>query len=289
VKPCTPELLTLLATRQFFAVDLYTFNLIDGGVLRYGAGDIDVSLNGIVYTASGFTGPYFDRKDAKAKAHQKAGVQTDTLVFDVMPGTSMVFGQPFLQFAHEGGFDGATLKLDRAFMKTYGDTSAGAINIFSGRVGDVATGRSVCSFTVNSWLEILNLDWPRNLWMPGCINSLGDSTCDVSLGSYAVSLTVSGGSRYVIGASVPGVATYFDLGKISFTSGVLNGLSRSIRSSTSSSLTLLAPFPSTPTVGDSFVLYPGCDKTLGVNGCSKFLNTARYRGFPFIPSPSTAL
>jgi hypothetical protein len=91
------------------------------------------------------------------------------------------------------------------------------------------------------------------------------------------------------------VADDYNLGKISFTSGVLNGQSRMIRASiynsgSSASITVSTPFPAAPSTGDSFRIYQGCDKSwAGTNGCPKFSNTARFRGFPFVPQPVTAL
>lgn len=38
-----------------------------------------------------------------------------------------------------------------------------------------------------------------------------------------------------------------------------------------------------------FTAYPGCDKTNGSGGCAKFANTARFKGFPFVPVPETAV
>ena len=34
------------------------------------------------------------------------------------------------------------------------------------------------------------------------------------------------------------------------------------------------------TVGANLTLYPGCDKTLGVNGCAKFSNQLNFQGEP---------
>src|SRR5262245_748417 len=94
MKPASTALQNLLASRQFFAVDLYTFTLIGGSVLRYCSGDRDITASGHLFTAQG---PRIDRKDNKAKCHWKIGVEVDTLVFDVMPqATDMVNGLPFL-------------------------------------------------------------------------------------------------------------------------------------------------------------------------------------------------
>src|SRR5258707_390515 len=132
MKPASPELKALLATRQFFRADLYTFFLTGGTVLRYCGGDPDLTYNGVFFLAGGIYdpvtntgGPFFDRKDTKAKLHQKFGVETDTMVFDVVPGSAQVLGLPFIEAAYNGIFDSATFRIDRVYMKTYGDTSAG--------------------------------------------------------------------------------------------------------------------------------------------------------------------
>ena len=75
MKPASPALIALLASRQFYAVDLYTFSLAGGGVLRYTTGDADVTANGNRYSAGGTTGPYFDRKGNRAKCRWKTGIE----------------------------------------------------------------------------------------------------------------------------------------------------------------------------------------------------------------------
>jgi len=291
MKPASTALQNLLASRRFFAADLYTFTLISGSVLRYSSGDRDITAGGQLFTAQG---PRIDRKDNKAKCHWKIGVEVDTLVFDVMPqATDMVNGLPFLAACVQGAFDGAELQLERAFMATYGDTSVGTVILFAGRVAEIDLGRAVATFTINSHLELLNLQLPRNLWQPGCVNSLGDPSCGVNLPSFAVSGSAATGSSVsVIAASLAQSTSYFDQGKIAFTSGANAGLTRSVKSwvaGSPGSIALLAPFPNVPAAGDAFTIYPGCDKTLGPNGCAKFANTARFKGYPFVPTPDTAV
>jgi len=296
MKPASLELLALLETRQFYVADLYTFTLAGGGVLRYCSGDQTVMANGFTYSAGGTTGPYFDRQDNKAKCHWKIGVEVDTLVFDVLPGTATVLGEPFLQAVHAGQFDGAEVVLERAFMPSYGDTSRGTIVYFVGRVAEIDAGRSIATFSVNSHLELLNLQLPRNLFQSGCVNNLGDAACGVSLASYGVAgsvTSVANAANSVSATTVGGQAAgYFQLGKIRFTSGGNAGLTRSIASydQTNGALVFVSPFPVAPAQGDAFQIFPGCDKTYsGSNGCPKFNNVARFKGFPFVPVPETAV
>jgi uncharacterized phage protein (TIGR02218 family) len=297
MKPASAELLSLLATRQFYAADLYTFQggALGANVLRYCGGDQDVTANGMLFPAGGQTGPYFDRKDNKAKCHWKIGVEVDTLVFDVLPGSSTVFGVPFLQAVHEGAFDGAELILDKAYMPTYGDTSRGLIRYFVGRVAEVDAGRSVATFSVNSHLELLNLQLPRNLFQPGCVNSLGDASCQATIPTTTgtVSAASANATVYASLAGGPFSTGAFDLGKITFTSGALNGLSQTVRQcafGSPNTITTVGFFPGAPAIGDTFTIAYGCNKSYSdSNGCPKFSNLGRFRGFPFVPQPATAV
>jgi uncharacterized phage protein (TIGR02218 family) len=303
MKPLTPSLRALLATRQFYAADLYTLSLVDGTVLRYCGGDRDVSWNGNRFAAgggpsTGSGGPYFDRSSSKAKCHWKIGIEVDQLVLDVIPGNATIAGLPFLAAVRQGVLDGAELTLERGFMPTYGDVSAGTVAMFAGRIAEIDAGRSVATLTVNSHLELLNLNLPRNLYMPGCVNTLGDAACGVTLAAFAAA-----GSGFAFGGDPHALATtslaqpsgYYDLGKLQFTTGANAGLWRSVKSyifawdGVNSILFFTAPFPRPIGTGDAFTVYPGCDKTLGANGCAKFANQARFRGFPFVPVPETAV
>jgi uncharacterized phage protein (TIGR02218 family) len=292
MKTASTGLLALLASRQFFAVDLFQFTLTGGATLNYCSGDQDITWNSIVWNAGGTTGPYLIREGARAKCHWKTGIEVDTLVFDVLPSSSTIQGLPFLTAVQQGVFDGAEMTLYRAFMPSYGNTAEGTVLMFAGRVAEIDVGRSLATFTVNSHLELLNQNLPRNLYQAGCLNTLFDAACGLNAESFAI-IGVAGATSlaYNIKATLSQESGYFDLGKIVFTSGLNNGLSRTVKTyvkGTPGSVHLIAPFPNAPSVGDSFKLYPGCDKRQ--NTCSdKFNNLARFRGFPYIPENATAV
>lgn len=292
MKSASPALIALLATRQFFSADLFQFSLVGGTTLYYCGGDQDIVWNGITWSAGKQTGPYFDRKDNKAKCHWKIGVEVDTLVFDVLPGSATVSGDPFLSAVRQGVFDGAELTLYRAFMPTYGDTTAGAVTMFVGRMAEVDASRSLATFSVSSHLELFNQNMPRNLYQPGCVNTLFDASCTLSKAAFAASPVCAGTqSAYQIQASIGQPTGYFDLGTIAFTSGANAGFSRTVQRWVNGSpgvLTLSSPFPNVPANGDAFLAYPGCDKRQSTCA-SKFRNLQHFRGFPNIPSPATAV
>ncbi len=295
MKSITTQLQDLFATRQFQACGLYAFTLVSGGSLYYASGDVDIKVGSQVYTAGGTTGPFFDRTDNKAKMHQKVGVQVDTLSFDVIPGGSQVQGTSFLSAVRQGIFDGATMVYSGAYWPKGSWTSpvipTGTIDKFEGLVAEVDVGRSLATFTVNSFLDLLNQNMPRNLFQSGCVNTLFDASCTLSQSSFLTTGTASSGSTAsVIHATLSQASGYFNLGKITFTSGVNSGVSRSIGLYTNGSpsvVSLSMPFPNAPTAGDTFDIFPGCDKTQLTCG-NKFNNLTHFRGFPFIPEVSTA-
>jgi len=293
MKSASPALINLLATRQFYSADLYNFSLIGGSQLNYCGGDRDVIWNSITWSSGASTGPYFDRKDNKAKCHWKVGVEVDTLVFDVLPGPATVGDQPFLSFARWGGFDGAELVLYRAFMPTYGNVSDGVVTMFAGRVAQIDASRSLATFSVNSHLELLNMNLPRNIFQATCNNTLYDAGCALVKSSLGVSGTVDATGTLpsqVNTTSLSQATGYFSLGEVLFTSGQLAGFSRTVKAythGTPSNLALISPFPVTPAGGDAFTVYPGCDKLQGTCN-TKFNNVHNFRGFPSIPGVETA-
>lgn len=292
MKPASTALQALLASRSFWVADLYTFTLVDGTVLRYCGGDQGVTAGGNFFPAGAETGPYFDRTGSRAKCHWKRGLEVDTLAFDVLPGSSTVEGLPFLTAVRQGVFDGAEVQLERAFMPSFGDTSAGTVVLFVGRVAEVLAGRTLATFTINSHLELLNQNLPRNLYQAGCVNTLYDGACGLSRAAFQVSGTASAGSTAnVVLATLANPTGDFDHGSLTFTSGVNAGLSRTVSAYAQGSpgtLALMMTFPAAPAAGDTFTVVPGCDKAMAT--CqNRFANLANFRGFPFVPENSTAV
>jgi uncharacterized phage protein (TIGR02218 family) len=294
MKPTNPTLDALLASRQFFSIDLYRFILADGTVLRFCAGDVDITVGGHTYSAGGQTGPYFNLAEDSGRAHWGIGTGADTMQFQVAPGQATLYGLPWSTSARYGVFDGAEVERLKAIMPTYGDVSAGTVLMFAGRVGDIDIGNAL-TFQVNSWMEVLTIGMPRNLFQPGCVNSLFDPSCGLTAAVYAVPGTIGAGSTagllLVSGPINP--TGWFDQGKVVMTSGVAAGFTRAVKYWIQGvpplgTLAVFPPLPVAPTAGDTFTAYPGCDKTASTCA-SKFGNISRHRGFPQIPTAETAL
>ena len=272
----------LLASNQFLMAELYTFVLVSGISLYYTDADINLTYGGNTFLA---TDAKIERKGIKASV----GTSVDNLEIDVYAGTTnLVNGVPLLQAIAGGALDYADVTVQRVFMATWGDTSAGAITLLTGRVADVQATRTSATITVKSYLDLLQMDMPRNLYQANCCYSLYNGGCGVSAASMAVAGTVGASSTTTLMNIVTSqTAGWFSQGYVIFNSGQNAGLRRTIKSGTQSQLVLAYPLPSAPAAGDTVTLYPGCDHTLAT--CkAKFNNAGRFRAMPYIPVPETA-
>lgn len=277
-------LVTLLNTSQALAfADLYTITLQGGGVLRYTSADLPITISGTTWAR----GPLIKRGRTKLSV----GINVDNLDLTLSAdSTVQVNTKPLLTFIAGGGLDGARLKLERAFMAAWGAAPAGTLVMFGGRISDVTMGRYEARLMVRSDLELLDAKVPRNLYQPGCTNTLYDAACGKNRAALTVTNAVAAApapSKSAFGSTLGQASSYFDLGVVAFTSGANAGVSRTIKSFAAGGLvTLIAPFPFAPAAGDAFSIYPGCDKTQAT--CSvRFANLARFRGAPYIPAPET--
>lgn len=296
-KTVSTALAALFATRNWRTAKLFTFTLNDGTVLNYGSFDQDLTWNGTTFSCGAKTGgPYWDRVDNKAKATFGLGANVTQLTFDAVMGAGTVEGFPFATAIRYGLFDSADLQYQRAYMSTTAPTVVvGALLMFGGRVADVDFSNSVATFTCNSYLEILNINLPRNLYQPGCNNTLFDTSCTLSQSSFSSSGSVTGNatpySFGIAGAAAGQSAGYFNLGKLQFTSGALAGPWRAIQSHALGSPPQLAVFPpffQAPAMGDTFTAVAGCDKRQ-TTCAGKFNNFANFRGTPYVPPVETAV
>ena len=283
MKPASAALVALLAgSEQFIMADFYSFTLAGGSVLRYSAAPTALTANGQTFAL----GPKFERSRTKLVI----GVQVDELEVKVYPEpTDMIGDLPFLEAAWQGQLDGALLQLDRAFMPVYGDTTAGTVVLFAGRVSDIDCSRTGIEIKCRSHLELLNIQMPRRLWQASCTHIFGGPMCQFNRAGLAVTFAAGAGSTQTRITDAPSSTTPFLLGTITGITGANSGYSRTIAGFVSGGAVtakLAFLFPVAP--GDQFQLLPGCDRTIAT--CTNvFNNAANFGGFPYIPTPETAV
>lgn len=262
-------------------VELLTLTLPDGSALRWSCGDVAVSYGGSTWVP----GPLVERDNVRLST----GVEVTSCSVTFHADDSVtVLGVPLLQAARRGLLGGATVTVQKGFTDDPGNPIAGLVHIFEGRIGDVEINSTSVQCEVKSYTELLDTMVPRNVYQASCLHTLYGPGCGVAKAPNGVSLSVqSGSSAVVLLCAVAGAGAY-DLGELVFTSGINAGVRRAVKRHSAGQLTLSFPLPEAPAVGDSFTVYKGCDKTLST--CSAtFSNLGRFRGFPFVPAPETAL
>jgi uncharacterized phage protein (TIGR02218 family) len=268
MKPASPELEAILASGgPYIFADLYTFELRNGVTLRYTSGDRDITHDGELFRSGGEISGYALVTGGRMRCVK--GLEVDTTEISIAPGVNdTVNGIPMLKAIRQGQFDRAHVLKERAFfalMASYGDTSPGTLIIFSGEIADATPSRTEAKLTVKSDVYLLNVSMPRKVYQASCPHTLGDDGCGVDRSLYAVtSTTLTGSTAVSIVCGLAQASGHFDLGTVTFNSGANAGLSRSIKAYEPGSVTLTAPFPNVPEVGDAFTALPGCGKTIPV-------------------------
>lgn len=284
MKNASPALIALLNSgTNFQQADLWTITLSGGSVIRWSGADKAITVDGQTFSL----GPLIQRTSVE----EKIGLEATSMDVVITGDTAdTINGVPVIQFIAQRGFDGAVIKLERAFFPSWSDPVTGTILRFSGKVtsvGDIK-GESA-SITVSSWLMLLDTMMPADLYQASCLHTVYDNGCGLNPTSFSASGAVtSGSSATTVNTGLTMTVDDYAQGRLVFTSGANAGLQRGVKSNTSGSLSLVAPFPYAPSIGDSFTIYKGCDRTRGT--CqSKFNNLLNYKGTDFVPVPEASL
>jgi uncharacterized phage protein (TIGR02218 family) len=292
MKAASSATLAILASGQFIKVELYEFTLADTSVVRLCNADAPITVGGNTYSS--------DIVIERGSFTQKIGLEVQSLDLTLSPqfdGSPPTFsGFPLLQAVNLGMLDNARVKMSKLFLSSWSDTSPGAVEWFQGTVGSNSAGRQSASLSIDNDLKRLNVSMPKNILQTGCIHTLYDAGCTLLDSAFRVSGTISGTPGVLqFNTNLTQVNKYFDLGRITFTSGANNGLKRAVKSYVSASgvVTLIKPLPTAPSAGDTFTIAPGCLKTQAA--CSNasaavgppFNNLAHFRGYPYVPVPET--
>ncbi|NUG29702.1 DUF2163 domain-containing protein [Acinetobacter baumannii] len=285
MRQASPQLIALLDADQFIMADLYTITTIQGIEYRYTSYDVNLTVQGKEFRADG---PIISREVTSLSL----GIEVDNLSITIEATENTKFGDvPIAQAFHNGILDGARFKLERIFMdmNTPTDTSAGTLVLFDGRIVEPELNRYEINASVVSDVDNLKLQMPRNLYTPGCLNTLFDSACGLLSADFAVNTTIGTNStpnRILCDLSQP--QGWFTQGVVEFLEGVNIGIKRTVRLHEAGSLLLTLPLLEMPEIGEAIRVYPGCDKRLDT--CTnRFNNRPRFRGAPFVPVPETSV
>lgn len=229
----------------------------------------------------------------RSKLKQSVGINVDSMEVDIYPrSTDSIFGGTLNSAARAGVFDGSTAEIYRMFWSGSSPVIGGGVIIFVGRMGEVPVGRSKIKFTVNSYSELFNLDFPKNIYQGYCYFQLYGPGCCVQKSAYTFTGTVAASpTPTATSFEITGLAQtdgYYNHGTFVFDSGACNGEAGTVKSWAGNILSVFTPLPAVPSVGDSITVSAGCNRTYTT--ChTKFNNLAAFSGMPFIPIPQMML
>lgn len=274
MKAANATLLALLAgdPKTLVTADMFTFTLVDGTVLRYTSADISLTVGGNTFLPGGASGnPIFERGEISTELGTQVG-QAEVEVSGI--ATDLLAGQAWMAAICSGKLDYATLLIQQFISSAWTDPSPGLVWMFGpGRVADVELDRLTAKITAKDPRELLDLNMPRNLYTPGCWHQLYDAGCTLNRAAFTVTGAVTNAvapTRSAITTNLSAADNYFALGTLTFTSGTLSGLKRTVRSYLNANGAITFPIPTAvaPANGDTFSIVPGCDKqqaTCGAN------------------------
>ena len=290
MKPASGGLITLMtpgsAAKQWVHADLYTWTLVTGAVSRYTSADIDLVISGNTFSSAN---ALFKR----GKTQSQLGIQVPQLEIDVFPRAGdLISGVGWVQAARTGVLDGATVLVERFLSDSWTNLAVGSLYQFFGAIGNLDWDRSHIKVTLVAPTKVLNQKLPRNTFQATCLHTLYDTHCTVNKGAKTVSgVVASGSTTNLVNSNRTEADNYFNLGVITFTSGVNSGLQRSVDAYTNANGQFSIPFPlpAAPQAGDTFSAYPGCNKLYGGDCLGKFNNQPNFKATPFIPVAEDAL
>jgi uncharacterized phage protein (TIGR02218 family) len=273
------ELLNYLHSRkQIFMCDLYELELASGLVFRYANYGMDITLpDGSFYTSKG---PSFTRDKIGLSSKIKVDEMNVTITVD---STDKIGGVPMMHVANNGGFDCAKLTLSFCFMDSPG-VVVGAVEMFGGDISINNGGGLDLSLKVKSSAQRLDVEYPPRRYYPTCPYTLYSAGCGLNIATFTVYGTVTSiiAGAYHFGTNLNFSSGYYNNGGIEFLSGALTGAFAPIKYSNNTGFELLIPLNIAPAVGDTFRVYPGCNKT-SPECDSKFGNFTKNRSTPYIP------
>ena len=261
---------------QAYIADLFTFNLVNGQNLYFTSKRQSITVGGITYQGGQ---PRITR--GVVKLSRGMSIDSHQIQMDEANGT-------YIAMAKAGFFNLANYTLGRVFATNANSPFTSPWTRFAGQISSVdEIGQSYVKMTAKSMLNLLDNDFPRKVLQIDCNHVLYDAGCKLSRAAFLVPGAVASGStQNTIYSAVSKPDGYFAQGIISFTSGVLSGISYYVRQNVGGVISLAYPALQSPAVGDTFNISPGCDKTMAT--CqTKFDNLANFLGTPFIPDPTT--
>lgn len=192
-----------------------------------------------------------------------------------------------------GLFDNATVEGYIVSWDTANQTNSK--RILKGIIGSTKHSKTSYTFEILTVGLKLNQRPLLDVYTPSCRYELGVSPCPVNILDYDFNGSVTGivsrsginksSYRQFFDTSTSHSDGYYDLGVLTWTSGLNDGISSEIKSYRQSDglITLWSSMPNEIEIGDTYNMYPGCTKLMETHTTRFGLTEDSFGGFPDIP------
>lgn len=274
-----------LATVSLSMCQIMEITRTDGMIYRFTDHDVDVPVDGVDFTSEAS----FTPTNIIATGRGSVGsFQIDTY---------FKLGAFAEDDVRTGVFDGARVKVWAVDWK---DPTFGRIPLFNGSINEVKytnekVARITCTGMLGRFVKMLGEKYSAN-----CRAILGDERCRVDIESMKLLGTVATATANRIQLTaldvglVAKATDWATLGVVLWATGLNAGTSLDVLKHTlapaaganpARATIKLYEIPPRPiTVGDTFWLYPGCNKILLQDCKLKFNNVLNFRGEPHVPT-----
>jgi uncharacterized phage protein (TIGR02218 family) len=273
VKAATAGLAAHIASEVTTLATCWRVTRQDGAEFFFTDHDRDLAFDGQTYKAS--TGY------SRTAISSEAGLAVDNLDVDGVFDSEAITEEAL----RAGLFDHAEV---RVFLVNWTNLTMGALKIRRGWFGEVTLSEQGTYHTELRGLAQALQQKLGEIYSPECRADLGDHRCRVDLSLWTRAGTVTATTdRAVFTAAVAGDTTpdgWFNGGLLTWTTGANAGRSIEVKSWTATTrrLELFLPMGYPIAEGDTFSVYPGCDKRLET--CiGRFGNILNFRGEPYVP------
>jgi hypothetical protein len=172
--------------------------------------------------------------------------------------------------------DGVTL-YDTARTEPGPTGAVNITNVTQANPGHVTTATAL-NLPVNSGVVISAVTGMVYVNAQTILRNPSGTGFDLGIDTSAYPAYAGGGIVTPLGGS----SGYFQYGKITFTSGLNNGLAMEVKSYVPGQIVLELPMPYAVAIGDAYSMRAGCDKSLST--CkTRYSNVVNFRGEPYLP------
>jgi uncharacterized phage protein (TIGR02218 family) len=170
----------------------------------------------------------------------------------------------------------------------WADLTMGCEKLKRGHFGQLSIGRNSFNAEIRGITQRLQ-QTIGDIVTPACNADLFDARCGLTATEgvwkfSATAVTAFTSRQHFTASSLAQAASFFDAGKVTWTTGLNTGLSKEIKAHTTGGVfELQEPMPFAIAVSDQAIFFVGCRKRFTEDCATKFSNSINFRGFVTIP------